>query len=89
MRSISESRAVEAQRRIKQRKTLTLQRVRIAKQFAVAGERADALSRSERSEEPLFWWRMRKRIADSWWKNQVSGGDALRGHTRSHPEHDG
>ena len=22
-------------------------------------------------------------------ENQISGGDALRGHTRSHPEHDG
>ena len=21
--------------------------------------------------------------------NEISGGDALRGHTRSHPEHDG
>ena len=28
-------------------------------------------------------------INDSYKLNKVSGGDALRGHTRSHPEHDG
>ena len=37
-----------------------------------------------------FWWRIRKAHRhQGTHKVNISGGDALRGHTRSHPEHDG
>ena len=38
----------------------------------------------------INWWLCAKRIAGEEIRNKnTSGGDALRGHTRSHPEHDG
>jgi len=38
----------------------------------------------------MNWWLCAKRIAGEEIRNKnTSGGDALRGHTRSHPEHDG
>ena len=38
----------------------------------------------------INWWLCAKRIAGEEIRNKnTSGGDALGGHTRSHPEHDG
>ena len=38
----------------------------------------------------MNWWLCAKRIAGEEIQNKnTSGGDALGGHTRSHPEHDG
>ena len=38
----------------------------------------------------MNWWLCAKRIAGEEIRNKnASGGDALGGHTRSHPEHDG
>ena len=38
----------------------------------------------------MSWWLCAKRIAGEEIQNKnTSGGDALGGHTRSHPEHDG
>ena len=38
----------------------------------------------------MNWWLCAKRIAgEEIRKKNTSGGDALGGHTRSHPEHDG
>lgn len=38
----------------------------------------------------MNWWLCAKRIAGEEIRNKnTSGGDALGGHTRSHPEHDG
>ena len=38
----------------------------------------------------MNWWLCAKRIAGEGIQNKnTSGGDALGGHTRSHPEHDG
>ena len=38
----------------------------------------------------MSWWLCVKRIAGEEIRNKnTSGGDALGGHTRSHPEHDG
>ena len=38
----------------------------------------------------MNWWLCAKRIAGEEIRNKnISGGDALGGHTRSHPEHDG
>ena len=38
----------------------------------------------------MSWWLCAKRIAGEEIRNKnISGGDALGGHTRSHPEHDG
>ena len=40
-------------------------------------------------EESKGWFIIELPMVTKTKLNKVSGGDALRGHTRSHPEHDG
>ena len=78
--------------------TDTLRKIKLLRQLGLSLESIRRLQRGELSLDAALREREAQLAAErselvfnyeGSWESNISGGDAVRGHTRSHPEHDG